>query len=165
MSKQDGWIERLDTRVSRLNSVCDVREIARENFERECSWFDDGAPIIVEFAYPEVRVFYVHTRTSNSDQRTFVDCRFHLVCGVMWIGSIQVAARHRLKGVGRQLVRAAEATANALGIEEVKVLPMLSSVDFWLKLGYAQDPHVARVRWKNLRVVAQELDDEAGSRS
>jgi GNAT superfamily N-acetyltransferase len=106
-------------------------------------------------------VLYVCTKTSNSDQRTFVDCRFHFQSRQVWIGSIQVAARHRLRGVGRQLARAAEATANALGMEEVRLLPILSAVNFWLKLDYAPDPHVARVLWKNLGIVTQKSDEAA----
>jgi GNAT superfamily N-acetyltransferase len=161
VSTQDSSIERLETCATRLNSISDVRDIARTYFEREFSWFDHCAPLIVTGIFPQVRVFYVCTKTSNSDQRTFVDCRIHFQSRQMWIGSIQVAARHRLQGVARQLVRAAEATANALGMEEVRLLPTLSAVNFWLKLDYAPDPRVARVLWKNLGIVAQRSNDWA----
>lgn len=149
MSKQDGTISRIDSCSVRRKSACDVRDIARKMFECQFSWFDQCDPLIVEGAFPEIRVFYVCTTTSNLDHRTFVDCRFHFDSRQMWIGSIQVAACHRGQGIGRQLVRAAEATASALGIAEVRILPMPASVDFWLKLDYAPDPRSARVFWKN----------------
>ncbi len=134
--------------------VRSIERIARTHFEREFSGFDHREPLIVTGIFPEVRVFYVCTKTSNSDDRTFVDCRFHFQSRQMWIRSIQVAARQRYRGVGLQLVRAAEATANAMGIEEIRLLPILSAVDFWLKVGYAPDPNVSRVLWKNLPNVA-----------
>ena len=149
MSKQDGSIARLDSCAVRLNSVCDVRNIARKMIKYQFSWFDYCDPLIVEGVFPEVCVFYVSTKTSNLEHRTFVDCRFHFDCRQMWIGFLEVAACHRLQGVGRQLVRAAEATADALGMEEVRILPVPSSVDFWLKLDYTPDPRSARVFWKN----------------
>ena len=149
MNKHDGSIERFGSCAARRNSVEEVRDVARKIFECEFSWFDPCDPLLVEGVFPEVRVFYVCTKTSSLDHRTFVDCRFHFDSRQMWIGSIQVAARHRLRGVGRQLVRAAEATANALGMEAVRILPRPSSVDFWLKLDYAPDPRSARVLWKN----------------
>ncbi len=37
-------------------------------------------------------------------------------------------------------MRVAEATANAMGIEEVRILPIPSSIDFWISLGYAPGP-------------------------
>ena len=154
VNKQDGSIARLESFAVRRNTVNEVRDIAGKMFECDFSWFDHCDPLVVEGAFPEVCVFYVCTKTSSSDQRTFVDCRFHFDSRQMWIGSIQVAACHRLLGVGRQLVSVAEATANALGIEEVRILPMPSSVDFWLKLDYAPDPCSARVLWKNPANVA-----------
>jgi N-acetylglutamate synthase-like GNAT family acetyltransferase len=155
VNKQDGSIRCLDSRATRTNSVSDVRVIARWMFECEFSWFDDCDPLIAESVSSEVRVFYVSTKASNSDHSTFVDCRFHFDSRQMWIGSLQVAACHRLRGVGRQLVRAAEATANALGMEEVRILPRPSSIDFWLKLEYASDSRSARVLWKNPANVAE----------
>ncbi len=155
MNKQDGSIERLDSCTARLNSVKDVRDIAWTIFEREFSWFDYCDSLIVEGVFPEVRVFYVCTKTSRLDHCTFIDCRFHFDSRQMWIGSIQVVACHRLQGVGGQLVRAAEATANALEMEEVRILPRPSSVGFWLKLDYAPDPRSARVLWKNLADVEE----------
>ena len=154
VNKPDGSIGRFESRAVGLKLVSDVFDIARKMFESQFSWFDHCDPLVVEGAFPEVRLFYVCTKTSGSHQLTSVDCRFHFDSRQMWIGSIQVAAGHRLQGVGRQLVTVVEATANALGMEEVRILPMPSSVDFWLKLDYAPDPRSARVLWKNLAIVA-----------
>jgi N-acetylglutamate synthase-like GNAT family acetyltransferase len=163
VSTQDSSIECLETCVTRLNSISDVRNIARTYFEREFSWFDPRAPLIVTGMFSEVRVFYVCTKTSGSHQLSFVDCRFHFDSRQMWIGSLQVAACYRLRGVGRQLVRAAEATANALGMEEVRILPRPSSIDFWLKLEYASDSRSARVLWKNPANVAESQTSRSSS--
>jgi hypothetical protein len=59
-------------------------------------------------------------------------------------------------------VEAAEATANALGMAEVRILPVPSSIDFWLKLGYALDPRSARVLWKNPAAWAKTSDESLG---
>jgi GNAT superfamily N-acetyltransferase len=150
VNKQDGLTERLGSCALRLNSATNVRDIARKMFECKFPWLDHCDPLVVDGAFSEVRVFYVCTKASISDQRTFVDCRFQFDSRQLWIGSMQVAACHRLKRVGRQLVKAAEATANALRMEEVRILPMPSAVDFWLKLHYTPDPRSARVLWNNL---------------
>jgi len=150
VNKQDGTICDVGTCAVRPDSVYDVRDIARQMFEGRFSWFDRIDPLVVEGAIPEVRVFYVCGKISNSEQRTFVDCRFHFDSLEMWIGSIQVVACHRGQGVGRQLVRAAEATANALGIEEMRILPTPAAVGFWSKLGFRLAPRSARVMWKSV---------------
>jgi len=149
VNREDRSIERLDSCVARQNSVKDVHDLVRKIFECEFSWFNYCDPLIVEGVFSKVRVFYVSTKTSSLDHRTFVDCRFHFDSRQMWIGSIQVATCHRHQGVGRQLVKAAEATANVLGMEEVRILPRPSSVDFWLKLDYAPAPRMTRVLCKN----------------
>ena len=149
MHKQNGSIARSRSREEKLDLVGSLRDIAWRIFEREFSWFNRCDQLVVEGALPKVRLFYVCTETSSSDRRTLVECRFHFDSRQMWIGSIQVAACHRLQGVGRQLVRVAEATANALGMEEVRILPRPSSVGFWLKLDYVSDPRSARVLRKN----------------
>ncbi len=155
MNRQDGSIQRFDSRAVKLKSLKDIRDIARNSFEREFSWFDARDPLTVEGDFPAVRVFYVCKRTTRLEQRTFVDCRFHFDSREMWIGSIEVAACHRRMGVGRRLVRAAEAAASALGIEEVRILPLPPSVEFWLKLDYVPDRRMAKVLWKNLVDVAE----------
>lgn len=155
MNKQKLSIARFDTCAVRHKAVKDVRDVAWKYFECEFSWFDHCDPLIVEGAFPQVRVFYVCTKRSSFDQRTFVDCRFHFDSRQMWVGSIQVAACYRLQGVGLQLVKAAEATANALEMEEVRILPRPSSIDFWLKLNYAPASRSARVLWKNLADVEE----------
>jgi hypothetical protein len=154
VNNQDGSMERLESPAAGPNIVSDVCHIAQKMFERQFSWFDHCDPLVVEGVFPEVRLFYVGTNTSGTYQLTFVDCRFHLDSRQLWIGSIQVATCHRLQGVGRQLVQVVEATANALEMEEVRILPRPSSVDFWLKLDYVPDPRTARVLRKNLTDVA-----------
>ena len=155
MNGQDGSIDGLGSCTAKRNSVKDVRDIARKIFKDEFSWFDYDDPLFVEGVFSQVRVFYVCTKTSVCDQRTFLDCRFHFDSRQMWIGSIEVAAHRRLHGIGRQLVRVAEATGNALGMEEVRILPLSSSVEFWLKLGYSPNPRMARVLRKNLADVEE----------
>ena len=156
-------MDRFDSCATRLNSLNDVRAVVRQMIEREFSWFDHRDRLVVEGTFLEVRMFYVCSKRSSSDQSTFIDCRFHFDSRQMWIGSLQVATCHRLRGVGRQLVRAAEVTANALGVQKVVILPRPSSVDFWLKLDYAPDPRSARVLWKNLVDLAENSTTRSAS--
>jgi histone acetyltransferase (RNA polymerase elongator complex component) len=149
VNKQNGSIQRFDSCAIGQKAAEDVRDIAWKNFECEFPWFDHCDPLIVEGKFSQVRVLYVSTKTSSLEQRTLVDCRFHYDSRQMWIGSIHVVACHRHQGVGRQMVKAAEATAKALGMEKVKILPRSSSVDFWLKLGYTPDSRMTRVLCKN----------------
>lgn len=150
MSKQDGTICCVDTCAVRLDSVYVVHDVARQMFEGRFPWFDRSDPLIVEGALPEVRVFYVCRKTSNSEHRSFVDCRFHFDSREVWIGSIQVATSHRRQGIGRQLVRVVEATADALGIEIIRIFPTPTAVGFWSKLGFRLAPRSARVMWKSI---------------
>lgn len=145
VSKQDGSASCLETHTANLELVS---TIARKMIESGFSWFDPCDPLVVERTFSEVRVHYVCAKISSPGQRTFVDGRFHFDSCQMWIRSIQVAACHRLQGVGRQLVSVVEATANALGMEEIRILPTPSSVGFWRKMGYAPDIRSARVFWK-----------------
>jgi len=93
VNEQKVSIERLDPRQA---SVCHVRAIALKYFEREFSWSDVRSSLIVKGTFQEVRVNWALAKTSDPDQRTFVDCRFHFQSRQMWIGSIQVATRNRV---------------------------------------------------------------------
>jgi GNAT superfamily N-acetyltransferase len=146
----DGSIARLELPAARWNSISDIRGITGTMFESQLPRFDHCDTLTVDGAFPAIRICYVSPGASNSDDRTVVDCRLHFDSRQMWIRSIQVPVCHRRQGVGRQLVAAAEATANALGMEEVRILPVTSSVEFCLKLNYAPAPRSARVFWKNL---------------
>jgi len=158
MNGQNCSIDRLGSRTTRRNSVKDIRDIAGNILEDGFSWFDHGGPLVVEGAFSEIRVFYICRKTSSSDQHTFVDFRVHFDSRRMWIGFIQVAACHRLQGVGRQLVKVVETTANVLGMEEARILPLTSAIDFWLKLDYVPHPRMTRVLWKNLADVEENSD-------
>jgi GNAT superfamily N-acetyltransferase len=159
VNKQDGSTSCPESCAPRPDQVSNI---VRKTIECEFPWFDQCDPLVVERTFSEVRVFYVCATTSSSGQRTFVDCRLHFDSHQMWIGSIQVAACHRLQGVGRQLVRAVEAIANALGMEELRILPTPSSVEFWRKLHYLPDPRSARVLWKKLVSVAENQAGRGG---
>jgi GNAT superfamily N-acetyltransferase len=159
VNKQDGLIACLDVPATRLNSIWYLRQIACRMFECQLPRFSHRDRLIVEGVFPEVRICYVSLGASNWDDRTSVDCRFHFDSRHMWIRSIHVPACRRRRGVGRQLVAAVEATAHALGMEEVRLLPMASSVDFWLKLNYAPDSRSARVLWKNPAVCAENSNE------
>lgn len=162
MNQQGSSIVRLELCAARLNLICNVRDIAHKMFECHLPWFDHRDLIIVDGAFSEVRICYVSTKASDSDDRSFIDCRLHFDSRVMWISSIQVPAFQRRQGVGRQLVGAAEATANALGMEDVRLLPMVSSINFWLKLDYAPDSRSARVLRKKPAAWAKTSDESLG---
>ncbi len=116
-------------------------------------WFDQDDPLVVECGAGQVRVCYFSRRASpGSGDTTFLKCRFDFDSSQMWIGSIQVAASYRRQGLGRQLVQTAEEIARAMELGVVNVLPLASSQQFWLKMGYTRNPRTARVLWKRLNV-------------
>jgi GNAT superfamily N-acetyltransferase len=146
LSKQASAVECSAARRCTLETV---HNIVVRTFERDFSEYERRDKLVVEGILPEVRVLYVCKKLSRFDQRSCIDYRFHLDSRQIWIRSIQVATSHRRHGIGSQLVRVAEATANAMGIEEIRILPIPSSIDFWISLGYAPDPSSARVMWKD----------------
>lgn len=151
MNMPDALMDRTECIAARLDSVSNVRDVARKVFECQFSWFDRSDPLVVEVAFPQAHILYVCSAASGNGENTFIDSRFYFDSSQMWIGSMQVASSYRLRGFGRQLVRAAEATAGALGLEEVSVLPLPSSIAFWQKIGYVPDPRSARVLRKSCR--------------
>ena len=141
----------------KIDAISDVRKIAQAIFNKEFSWFVQSDPLVVDVAGSHARIFYVCTRAScGSDENTSVNCRIHFDANKMWISSLHVASLFRLQGLGRQLVQTAEATARALGVETVEIYPFPSSQNFWRKLGYRQNPRMARVMGKHLRSLASE---------
>ncbi len=129
--------------------VSDVHDISRHALTRTFPWFDETDPIIVECVLEEVRLFYICRGRANSEERTFIDCRFHFDSRQLWIGSIQVASCYRSNGVGAQLVRATEAAARLLEMREIRLQPRPSAIGFWERLQYVADPRAVRVMWKD----------------
>ena len=150
MNKQNGSLERLESCVAELTSISHVRDIARKVFECEFHWFDQSDPIVVEGAFPVVRVFYVCTEESRSDQRAYVDCRLDFNACEMWFGNLHVAAAYRMGGLGRALVQVSETMAAAMKMREIYVFPLRGSLGFWCKMGYASTPGATLVLHKNV---------------
>ena len=79
-----------------------------------------------------------------------MECRIHFDTNHLWIGSLQVSTSFRSRGLGRQLVDAAEEIACEMGVRTVSVLPLLSAQGFWSRMGYRAHPGMARVLSKEL---------------
>jgi GNAT superfamily N-acetyltransferase len=69
---------------------------------------------------------------------------------VIWIRDLRVAKAFRCRGLGRQLVRAAESLGRELGVSEMLLLPLSHAVDFWHRMGYRAAPDMSRVLAKRL---------------
>ena len=59
--------------------------------------------------------------SSASDDFTGVQLTFHPEKNVMWIRNLHVASVSRFRGLGRQLVRAAERLAHKVGICSIEL--------------------------------------------
>jgi GNAT superfamily N-acetyltransferase len=69
----------------------------------------------------------------------------------MWIRHLQVASDYRFRGLGRQLVRAAEHLAEKVGMRTINLMPLSTSRPFWEKMGYVPHAGMTRVLTKELR--------------
>jgi len=107
--------------------------------------------LVVDELLPMVCLSYVSGQTSNgSGDVTGVQLTFHPDKNVMWIRNLHVASVSRFRGLGRQLVRAAERLADKVGICRINLMPLSPARPFWEKLGYAPHPEMARVLTKRL---------------
>jgi GNAT superfamily N-acetyltransferase len=100
----------------------------------------------VEWAAAAVQINYVASGASTPHgEVTSLDLRCHFDCREMWIRQLHVATPFRSRGLGTDLVLAAESIASALGMRAVHVLPLSPARAFWNKLGYVPQGHAARV--------------------
>lgn len=113
--------------------------------------FDESDMVLVQTGRHGVRVAYISTRASReAGDVTRLGCRADSESSQMWVDDLRVADSLRSKGIGRQLVAAAERIALALGRQTVSVFPLVSAGDFWKKMGYTSHPKIARVATKDL---------------
>ena len=140
---------------SHLGTERDLTALTRIVFSGSIAWYDEEDPLGVENFHHDVQVIYCCRRASEDPHdRTCLRLRFCLDTGVLWIGDLHVVASFRLRGLGRQLVRASEITARKLGMHSAHVFPFLSSRSFWGKMGYRPHPCTARVLTLDLLDVA-----------
>ena len=141
----------------RVSVESEIRQVVRTILCDAFSWFDEDDLLVVEQQVRQVRVFYACFRASRGPpDATFLECRCDSDASEMWIGNLQVSAAHRLQGLGRELVRAAERIAAAMEMREINIFPLSGAVDFWQKMGYRKKPRTTRVLCKNV-VVEGEL--------
>lgn len=124
---------------------------ARIAFAEHVRRFDERDQVIVHVEPPQLRLIYVSVRASRqSSSATFIQCKVDDEREQMWITSLQVSDALRRQGLGREMVAAAEATARAIGMSRVSVLPYVSAVAFWDSLGYVPESRMSRVLQKVL---------------
>ena len=124
---------------------------ARSAFAKHVNIYDDQDEFISHLEPQHLRLVYVSVRGSRqSGSATLVQCRVEDRLKEMWINSLQVSQSLRRQGLGRELVEAVEATAQAIGMSSVKVYPLADSVGFWKSLVYVPDSRTARVLQKTL---------------
>ena len=128
-----------------------IGDIARSVLRRTVSCFSDDDTLVVKEAHPNIRVVYSPARASGGpSDPTMIRLCLRRDTAEMWIGSLHVAVPFRSKGLGRQLVQAAEEFARAAGVAIVNVLPLYSSHPFWAKMGYRSHPCTSRVLSKHV---------------
>lgn len=141
-----------------------IENIVRDVLRKELPFFCRDDALTLEKTCHGFRITYSSTQASVSpSDATVLKLRLQRDVREMWIGDLRVGTRFRMAGFGRQLVTAAEGVARATGMAEVNVLPLSSSRDFWLKMGYAPHRHTARVLSKpvNRHSHLQEIEPEA----
>ena len=74
--------------------------------------FDDGDEVSIDIVHRGLCVVYTSTQASSCARDvTRLRCLLDFESGQMWVGDLRVASRLRSKGIGRQLVAAAETLA------------------------------------------------------
>jgi GNAT superfamily N-acetyltransferase len=100
----------------------------------------------VEREIVAVQINYVASGVSiPRGEVTTLNLRCHFDSLDMWIRELHVASPFRLRGLGTNLVTAAESIAATLGMRAVHVLPLSPAREFWCKLGYVPQGRTARV--------------------
>ena len=113
--------------------------------------FDEHDALLIETGRYGVRIAYTSGLVPPGDgDITHLECCIDFQDRQMWVGDLRVASSLRSKGIGRQLVKAAERIALVLGLRTVKVFPLASAERFWNKMGYRSYPKTARVVTKDL---------------
>lgn len=133
-------------------SVLGIEDIARTVLRKAFHFYHDEDTLVLEIAEQSVRIAYSASQVSESPT-DLTGIRLSLWFDVqeLWIGDLFVSVPFRSKGLGRQLVQAAEMIAHETGIEVVHVFPIHSSQSFWLKLGYVPHRYTARVLSKSCK--------------
>lgn len=131
----------------------DLADIVRSVLRRTVSCFGDDDTLMVERARRSVLITYSPVRASAPpDDLTSMKLRLRRDTHEMWIGSLHVAVPFRSRGLGRELVEAAEEIARATGALIVNALPLYASRPFWLKMGYRRLVCTSRVLSKHVRL-------------
>ena len=119
-------------------------------FQSGASPFVESDSLHVDSHRNHIRVTYTCHRLSPESEKTRIDMRCHFQTLEMWIGTLRVATEFRSRGVGTQLVEAAEAVGRRLGMKTVSILPFQSARPFGRKLGYRPHHSTAHAMSKSL---------------
>jgi GNAT superfamily N-acetyltransferase len=126
--------------------------LARTAFAAHVRLYDTRDQLRVQAEARAVQLAYVSVRAGEtSPGATYIQCRMDRDYSQMWITFVQVAGELRRQGLGRDMVRAAEATARAAGLHTIRVFPVMPAIRFWKSLGYTPDDHTSRVLQKRLQ--------------
>jgi len=133
-------------------SVPRIKTAAKGSLRESVACYQEADRLDVDELLRTVQLSYVSGKASNSHEDfTGVQLTFHPDKNVMWIRDLRVASMSRSRGLGRQLVHAAEHLAREVGVRRINLMPLTPARTFWEKLGYAPHPRVTRVLTKRLR--------------
>ena len=128
-----------------------IKAVAKGSLRESVVCYREADRLDVNELLRMVCLSYVSGQASNgSGDVTGVQLTFHPDKNVMWIRNLRVASVPRFRGLGRQLVRAAERLAHKVGICSINLMPLSPARPFWEKLGYAPHPSMTRVLTKRL---------------
>lgn len=124
---------------------------ATKVFRRTVSCSSDGDEVNVDSRRDGLCLVYTSVQASHGARDvTRLRCLLDFESGQMWVDDLRVASRLRSKGIGRQLVAAAETIAGDLGLRTLNAFPLIAARRFWTKMGYTSHPKTARVVKKDL---------------
>ncbi len=136
-----------------------IERAVRNVFRGMVLSYSDDDTLVAEKSLRCTSITYSSVGASSAHlDRTGIALRLHFDVGEMWIDSLSVAAPYRRKGLGTQLVVAAEAIACASRIDVIHVFPLLAAQSFWTRNSYLRHSCTSRVLSKQVRLVAQMVE-------
>ena len=134
-----------------------IEHVVRNVFRQAVSSYGDDDTLVAEKRLRDASITYTSATASAAPwDQTGIALRLHLDTGEMWIDSIRVAVPFRRRGLGTQLVAAAEAIACAAHVTVIHVFPLLAARSFWTRNAYGHHACTSRVLSKRVSSIAKE---------
>ncbi len=132
-------------------AISDIEAVVQCLFRKIIFCYSSDDTLFIEKVNHNITIVYSSKRTSvHTSDPTGMEINLCLDTEEIWISSLHVAFPFQSIGLGRQLVHVAEEFVRTIGIKIINVLPVHSSLSFWLKMGYRSHRCTARVLSKSV---------------